>query len=331
MNINDITSLELELTSRCNAACPQCPREIKSFKNELNHKREITLDNLKSWIPRETLNSLKQVIFKGTFSDPLISKHLKEIVEWFIKETNALIQIDTNGSTRNKQFWSWLGKNLPKNSKVIFAIDGLEDTHHLYRVNTNYIKIIENAKIFIENGGFAEWQFIVFKHNEHQINDAKELSNKIGFSNFSIKYSNRFDDNYQDYVIDDEKVIRLEKSDESTTKIERKNISIDNIEKKTILCPSLRKRELFINWDGEVFPCCWFGIYSMKFLKSYDAQRWYKIVLKKDYTRNNLNYYNLSDILLNFDKFYNSVEDNLKMSECGKNCGLKVSSKKIYY
>ena len=69
------------------------------------------------------------------------------------------------------------GKNLAsimrKPDKVIFAIDGLEDTNHLYRVNTNFNKIMENAKAFINAGGIARWDFIAFAHNEHQIEEAK--------------------------------------------------------------------------------------------------------------------------------------------------------------
>ena len=72
MQINDILSLELELTSRCNAACPQCPRTNHYFAKDLDHNREITVENLKNWLPKETLNNLKEIIFKGTFSEPLI-------------------------------------------------------------------------------------------------------------------------------------------------------------------------------------------------------------------------------------------------------------------
>jgi hypothetical protein len=165
MKVNQLESLELELTSRCNAACPLCPRTNPNFIAELDHNREITVENLKNWLPKELLNNLKLLKLKGTFSDPLISRHIVKIIEWVNANTSIeKININTNGSLRNKNFWQWLAINLPKKSKVTFGIDGLEDTHSLYRVNTDFNKIINNATAFIEAGGSAVWQFIEFEH-----------------------------------------------------------------------------------------------------------------------------------------------------------------------
>ena len=44
------------------------------------------------------------------------------------------LQMHTNGSGRNKNWWKELAL---LNVKVIFGIDGLEDTHKLYRINTH--------------------------------------------------------------------------------------------------------------------------------------------------------------------------------------------------
>ena len=55
------------------------------------------------------------------------------------------------------------------NGRVDFNIDGLQDTNHVYRKNTNFEKIIDNASAYIRMGGIAEWNYIVFKHNQHQI------------------------------------------------------------------------------------------------------------------------------------------------------------------
>ena len=59
----------------------------------------------------------------------------------------------------------------------------------VYRVNASYDKIIENARAFIDVGGRAEWRMIVFKHNQHQIEEAEELARKYGFKHFSLQYS----------------------------------------------------------------------------------------------------------------------------------------------
>jgi MoaA/NifB/PqqE/SkfB family radical SAM enzyme len=315
MNLTDIQSLELELTSRCNAACPQCPRTNHYFSKDLDHKREITVENLKNWLPENLLANLKEVVFKGNFSEPLISKHFVEIIEWFKYKTRAKIQIHTNGSLRNTEFWQWLAINLPTGSTVTFAIDGLSDTHSIYRINTDFNKIIENAKIFIKNGGYAIWQFIIFNHNEHQILEAKNLSEKLGFKEFFTMYSDR--------TVDIDFTKNHNSKNSITKEIEKNNI-IKSITQKNVVCKSLLNKAIFINWDGEVFPCCMTGIYSTKGKKYFDFIAWKKLIMKNNFDNINLNMHNLQEILDFYDDFYKNVETSPKIITCSKSCGIKT-------
>ena len=96
---------------------------------------------------------------------------------------------------------------------------------HLYRRNTSYKKVIDNAKAFIQAGGEAHWQFIVFRHNEHQLKEAKKLSEEMGFKKIDFMYSDRFDTNNQWKVYDKNKhVFTLEKSSHQTTLRESLNV-----------------------------------------------------------------------------------------------------------
>lgn len=300
MNISDITSLELELTSRCNAACLLCPRTHPHFIKELDHNKEITVENLKNWLPKELLKNLKNLVLKGTFSDPLVSRHIEEIIEWFNINTNIeQINIHTNGSLRNKKFWQWLAVNLPSKSNVIFGIDGLQDTHAIYRVNTDFKKIINNAITFIEAGGSAIWQFIEFEHNKHQIEQCRLLANELKFTEF--------------FVLNNDRI-------ESITV--KKQIT-NNILDKKIICQSLKNKEIFINWEGEVFPCCMTGIFSTKSKNYFDFVNWKKYVLHEDFTNNSLKYHTIEEILQFYDDFYKIVETYPKLRVCGKYCGIK--------
>ena len=74
---------------------------------------------------------------------------------------------------------------------INFAIDGLKDTNHIYRVKTDFDRIIDNAEAFIKAGGNAHWIMIIFDHNQHQIDEANELSKKVGFRSFQTKISSR--------------------------------------------------------------------------------------------------------------------------------------------
>jgi hypothetical protein len=53
-------------------------------------------------------------------------------------------------------------------------------------------KIMQNAEAFIQAGGRARWDYIVFAHNEHQVEEAEALSKSMGFEKFQYKKSARF-------------------------------------------------------------------------------------------------------------------------------------------
>ena len=40
-------------------------------------------------------------------------------------------------------------------------------------------------------GGHAQWDFIVFRHNQHQVERAQQLSREWGFSKFQVKKTAR--------------------------------------------------------------------------------------------------------------------------------------------
>ena len=154
---------------------------------------EINLIDFKHIFTAEVLTQLDHIYFCGNYGDPILSNDLLEIVGYCTATNpNLHVAIHTNGSARTTKWWRGLYRVLPKKHCVHFALDGLEDTHHLYRVGTDFNKIIENAREFIACGGTAEWVFLSFKHNEHQIDQARTLASKLGFSSFSHKATGRF-------------------------------------------------------------------------------------------------------------------------------------------
>ena len=59
---------------------------------------------------------------------------------------------------------------------------------------------MESASYYISAGGKAVWDYIVFAHNEHQVEKAKKLAFKIGFKQFIIKKTGRFFSNQKSKV-----------------------------------------------------------------------------------------------------------------------------------
>ena len=199
----DIGVLHLELTSRCNALCPMCGRTtgmdgaVEGGEVILKKRDDVELLDTDPQLLANMIEEMKpfvpnHVFINGNFGDPIMYPHLLEVVKMYKDAGVPQVTLSTNGSVHKTDWWEKLAGIMRKPDKVIFAIDGLEDTNHLYRVNTNFNKIMENAKAFINAGGLARWDFIAFAHNEHQIEEAKALAEQMGFVKFRYKKSNRY-------------------------------------------------------------------------------------------------------------------------------------------
>lgn len=196
---NDIiTQVHWEPTDKCNSACPMCPRyDSEGFEIGTLENAEWTLESFKKAWPVKFITDLKKILACGNYGDPCACKEFVDIYE-YVREINPCIGLacNTNGSLRNPAWWARLGAVMREDQNLgnycTFSLDGLEDTNHLYRRNTVWKKIMENAKAFIDAGGIAHWDFIVFEYNEHQVDEARQLAKEMGFKNFNVKRTTRW-------------------------------------------------------------------------------------------------------------------------------------------
>lgn len=195
-NYDELSQLHIELTNACNAACPMCTRfHVNSplVRPDVTID-QITIEKFKKYFPPEVIKKLEIILFCGVHGDPGMAKDLYEICE-YIAETNpeTAVRMNTNGGMRKPEFWKKMGELFAKQRQdhwrwiITWSIDGLKDTNHLYRRNVVWENLMANAQAFIDAGGFADWDYLIFKHNEHQIDEAKDLAHKMGFMNFYPK------------------------------------------------------------------------------------------------------------------------------------------------
>lgn len=255
-NYNDIKSIHLELTSKCQARCPMCPRRINGgLINPLFELAEITLEQFKEWFPEDFIKQLGYINFCGNLGDPIIAKDTLEIIQ-YLKDIHPGISLGmhTNGSARDVSWWQRLAS---LNVAVTFGIDGLKDTHHLYRISTDWDKIITNARAFIDAGGVAGWDMLVFKHNEHQVEECRALSQAYKFSSFNIKHTTRFQEGKFHVLSDEGKTTHiLYPTDRSKDMISKAQSAAKEI-KPFIKCKAKRDRQIYISANGDIVPCCW--------------------------------------------------------------------------
>lgn len=193
-NYSEIKTVHLEMTEACNASCPMCARNLNGGEvSPLLHGAELSITDIEKIFTVDFIKQLDRIYMCGNYGDPAVASDTLEAFAYF-RENNPKINLSmhTNGSMKKPEWWAELAGVIGKRGYVIFGIDGLEDTNHLYRQGTVWKKIMENARAFIEAGGRARWDYIVFAHNEHQVEQAEQLAKDMNFEKFNVKKSNRF-------------------------------------------------------------------------------------------------------------------------------------------
>lgn len=361
--LSNIKEFQIEITTYCNAACPQCPRNINGGKVNPNmplcHLSRETIDKT---FTVDLCNQLKQVFFCGSYGDPIVHPEFLDILRDFRKKSpNLWIYIHTNGGVHDVEWWADLAKIINGYGKIDFGIDGLEDTNHLYRRNVNFSKVINNAQSFINAGGLAQWNFIVFKHNQHQIETAKLLANIVGFDKILFRGTGRFlnhetlvqketwdviptkDAEYQLEVTDLSEYQNASMQRLEDLKAEYPNIK-DYFNTTPIKCDACYNNKVTITAEGLVLPCNFFehNLYDARFYNrevdpgSNDLH----FVNNKNQVRSfieaygfdnlNINHKSLeeifsSDFWKDLETSWDNTLDQGRIFECAFTCGQKLT------
>ncbi|MEM1344925.1 MAG: radical SAM protein [Pseudomonadota bacterium] len=263
-------TFHIELTDKCNAGCPMCPRtdHLNGCRpnREVVKNVELGLADFQLHFDDAFAARTKEVIFGGAYGDPLAGRELLEIVE-HLTARGVRVAIATNGSLRKPEWWARLGKAMRGGSRLELHIDGLEDTNALYRVNTRYERIIENARAYIAAGATAEWHFIIFRHNQHQIEEAFERSQMLGFAKFVLIDTVRFGPEGRfRYVMPGGQERHLEAPTVRAADYRREGDVLTLVaaeEERPALkggrieCKSAVRNSPYISAHGAVSACCW--------------------------------------------------------------------------
>jgi MoaA/NifB/PqqE/SkfB family radical SAM enzyme len=234
--------IHIEPTSLCNAECPQCARNINgSGLNPNINLGSLDLDWFQKHLDNTALKDIEKIFFCGNMGDPCATPQLIEIIT-YLKQTkpSLVIGVNTNASLRTAEWFTRLGTLLQgRYDYVVFSIDGLEDTNHIYRKRTQWKKIMDNARAFIDTGASAHWDMLVFKHNQHQVETALKLAKHMGFRWFRTKVTDRWDM----YPV----------SEQLSPPFTHKQIDYSNTEPD---CERDRDISVFLDYTGKLWPCC---------------------------------------------------------------------------
>lgn len=174
MEWNSLDSIEIALTTYCNANCPLCARtdRITGKKKESLPLIHYDLDKFKNLI--DQLQSVKKIYFCGDYGDPMMYPYIEQAIDYAISK-NFTVMIDTNGGIRDENFYQKIASKYGKKLIIHFSIDGFDQrTNEIYRVDVDFEKAKNNCTTFAKYNseiGNCIWQMLIFNHNYHQIDE----------------------------------------------------------------------------------------------------------------------------------------------------------------
>lgn len=239
-------SLEIEPTTSCNLRCPQCPSGLREFSRNTG-----MLDfPLYKKVIDEVHEDLVYLIlyFQG---EPFLNKKFLDFVRYAASKN-----IYTATSSNAHYFTDEMAKATIESGldRLIISIDGTtQETYGKYRIGGNLEKVMEGTQNLVKwkkklgrTAPHIIWQFIAFRHNEHQIPEIKRLAREIGVDELGIKTAQIYDYQTSDeFIPTNEELSRYKKTEEG---YQIKNKLLNQ-------CWRLWKGSV-ITWDGLVVPCC---------------------------------------------------------------------------
>jgi len=274
-NYRDIKTIHLEITQNCQASCPMCDRNQNGGAlNPHINLDELTIDDVKNIFTPEFISQLSTMYMCGNLGDPIVARDTLETFEYFRSNNPKMwLSMNTNAGARDENWWQELAKIYGRMGAVIFSVDGLQDTNHIYRQGVVWENVERSMRSFTSAGGRGRWDFLIFDHNQHQVEEAERLSKEWGFEKFIKKKTGRF---VTANVESKETHQAVNKKGKKTAELAKPKDEFQNTAVKklpTILekygsmdsyydvvpinCKVKNEGSLFITAEGLALPCCW--------------------------------------------------------------------------
>jgi len=177
----------IEPTSICNLKCPECPTGANLLKRprgmmEIKHYKRI-------------IHQLSpQLMYLNLYvqGEPMMHPEFAEMV----KEANKL-RLYTSTSTNGHFLTPELAKQIVENklTRIIFSVDGTsQESYGIYRVGGDFEAVKKSIAHVVKAKKEAHslypivvMQFLVFKHNEHELPHIKKLAKSLKADKLEIK------------------------------------------------------------------------------------------------------------------------------------------------
>jgi len=243
-------SITIEPTNVCNLRCPVC----ETGANILGRKPQMMTFEEFVKIIDKVGRGANHVMFYY-MGETFLNKEVYRMIR-YTRDMGLYAMTCTNGDVVDPEKLYESGINL-----VSFQIGGItQETHSIYRVNSNLSRVIDNLSRYLEiirlrgrkpSEHQVELGFIVMRHNEEEVEEFLKWADRIGVDRKSIispcvrtpEQGREFLPKSEDYWI-----YEREKFEQGGCLLPKKNYPKNS-------CPWLYY-SITIQVDGNVVPCC---------------------------------------------------------------------------
>ena len=240
-------SISVEPTTSCNLSCPECPSGLKKFSRPTG---KISREDFEL-ILNQMARHLQYITFYFQ-GEPLLHQEFTQFVR-MAKQKKLFVATSTNAHFLNEQ----KAVDLIQSGldRLIISLDGTDaETYTKYRRGGDFDQVISNIKTMVRTRKeqntkhpFLELQFLVLKHNEHQIQEIKQLGKELGVDKVVLKTAQVYEfEDGNDFIPDLDKYARYQKHEDGKYRI--KNKLPNHCFRMWSSC--------VLTWDTQVVPCC---------------------------------------------------------------------------
>jgi len=177
--------ISLEPSAICSLACPQCPTGTGDVKRSKNFLDLNTFKSIVDETARTT--TILSMYHQG---EPLLHKFFSDMVK-YANSQNIYTLTSTNGQLLTEEVCGSLVE--AGLDRIIISLDGTDqESYDKYRVGGDFEKVKSGIRLLSEARRPGRKpniiiQFLVFKHNEGQVAEIKELGKRLGADRVKIK------------------------------------------------------------------------------------------------------------------------------------------------
>jgi len=237
--------VNIEPTNICNLRCPLC---ITGSGKMQRPRGKMDFDDYKKFIDTVAGHVIYITLYHQ--GEPYLHSRFNDMVA-YAKQYGLYVSTSSNAHYFNPESAEAVVKS--GLDSMIISLDGItQESYARYRVGGTLSVVLDGIRHVVaakkrldSKTPYLFAQFLVMKHNEHEIEEMKKLCTSLGLDRLLIKTTQVMSvEEAQEWLPENEKYSRY-------TVDEKKLI----VKQGTGACPRLWLTTL-IDWDGHIVPCC---------------------------------------------------------------------------